>query len=159
VRYLTLQELNDQYGGILPPDAVLRPSDYEQPRPATGNKESVPPAADGEPTRRSRKGERFETLNGFTDCSLADLSGSETKVWLILFRDTKSRTGIARTGQTDLARRRTGQTDLARRAGLSRRGVQVAIKKLKEKGLVQVTRRGQLNQGPSAYRVRPTGIP
>jgi hypothetical protein len=44
-------------------------------------------------------------LNAFTDFALADLTGAEAKVWLILFRDTKAATGTARTGQTDIARR------------------------------------------------------
>ena len=29
---------------------------------------------------------------------MADLTGAETKVWLILFRDTEAATGTARTG-------------------------------------------------------------
>ena len=77
---------------------------------------------------------------------MAKLTGAEAKVWLILFRDTKA-TGTAR----------TGQTDIARRAGLSRRGVQVAVGKLTAKGLVTIVRRGRLNSGPSTYRVCPTG--
>ena len=51
-------------------------------------------------------------LNAFADFALADLTGAEAKVWLILFRDTKAATGTAR----------TGQADIARRAGLSSRG-------------------------------------
>jgi DNA-binding GntR family transcriptional regulator len=64
-----------------------------------------------------------------------------------LFRDTKAATGTAR----------TGQADIARRAGLSRRGVQVALDKLAAKGLVRLVRRGRLNAGPSTYRVHSTG--
>ncbi len=137
MRRLTLKEVNEQHGGALPPDAVFRADEDEEPaRPA--------PAA--KPKRRTRS-ERFAVLNAFTDCALAHLTGSEAKVWLILFRDTKAATGTAR----------TGQADIARRAGLSRRGVQVALDKLAAKGLVVVVRRGRMNAGPSTYRVHPTG--
>jgi hypothetical protein len=129
--------VNEQHGGILPPDAVLRPDDEE---------DSAPSAPAVKPKRRSRS-ERFVLLNAFVDFGLAGLTGAETKVWLILFRDTKTATGTAR----------TGQTDIARRASLSRRGVQLALNKLTEKGLVTLVRRGRLNAGPSTYRVHPTG--
>jgi len=78
---------------------------------------------------------------------LADLSGSEAKVWLILFRDTKVATGTAR----------TGQADIARRAGLKERAVRYALSSLEAKGMVCVVRRGRLNGGPSVYRLHPTG--
>ena len=105
------------------------------------------PAPAAKPKRRTRS-ERFAALNAFVDFGIADadLTGAEVKVWLILFRDTKG-TGTAR----------AGQTDIARRAGLSRRGVQVALDKLNAKGMVRVVRRGRLNAGPSTYRVYPTG--
>jgi DNA-binding transcriptional ArsR family regulator len=80
------------------------------------------------------------------DYTLSKLTNAESKVWFILFRDVKS-TGIAR----------TGEADLARRAGLSERMVRYAVKSLTEKELVTVVRRGRLNSGPSAYRVHPTG--
>jgi hypothetical protein len=135
VRRLTLKEVNEQHGGILPPDATLRPD------------VDAAPVAKAKPRpRRSGRGERFAVLNAFADCALAALTGAEVKVWLILFRDTKAATGTAR----------TGQADIARRAGLSRRGVQLALDKLQAKGLVSVVRRGRLNAGPSAYRVQPT---
>src|SRR5207245_359025 len=93
VRRLTLNEVNERHGGTLPPDAVFRPDDTEGP---------PPPAAT--PKRRTRSA-RFAVLNAFTDFGLADLTGAEAKVWLILFRDAKAATGTARTGQTDIARR------------------------------------------------------
>lgn len=136
MRRLTLKEVNEQHGGTLPPDAVFRPDDEEPVRPAPRAKPNRPARSD-----------RFAALNAFTDFALADLTGAEAKVWLILFRDTKAATGTAR----------TGQADIARRAGLSRRGVQVALGKLAAKGLVVVVRRGRLNAGPSTYRVDPTG--
>ena len=136
MRRLTLKEVNEQHGGILPPDATFRPDE-----------EPARPAPTAKPKRRSGRGERFAVLNAFTDCALADLTGAEAKVWLILFRDAKAATGTAR----------TGQADMARRAGLSLRGVQIAIDKLKAKGMVRIVHRGHLNSGPSIYSVHPTG--
>jgi hypothetical protein len=133
---LTLREVSEQHGGILPPDATLRPDE-----------ELTRPAPTAKPKRRGGRGERFTLLNAFTDCALADLTGAETKVWLILFRDAKAATGTAR----------TGQADIARRAGLEPRTVRRALASLETKGMVRVVRRGRLNAGPSVYRVHPTG--
>jgi DNA-binding transcriptional ArsR family regulator len=137
VRRLTLKEVNEHHGGILPPDAVFRADDEEPDRQE--------PAA--EPKRRTRS-ERFGVLNAFADAGMADLTGAETKVWLILFRDTK-RTGVAR----------TGQADIAHRAGLEPRTVRRALSSLEAKGMVVVVRRGRLNRGPSVYRVHPIDTP
>lgn len=134
---LTLREVNEQHGGILPPDALMRADDHE---------ESPSPAPVGKPKRRFRS-ERFAMLNAFADFGLAGLTGAETKVWLILFRDTKAATGTAR----------TGQADIAHRAGLKPRMVRYALASLEAKGMVHVVRRGRLNSGPSIYRVYPTG--
>jgi len=134
VRRLTLTQVNEQHGGILPPDATFRPD------------EDIEPARTVKPKRGTRS-QRFAVLNAFADFALAGLTGSEAKVWLILFRDTKAATGTAR----------TGQADIARRAGLSPRGVRKALDKLQAKGLVKLVRRGRLNKGPSVYRVHPSG--
>ena len=142
MRRLTLTEVKEQHGGVLPPDAVLR-ADHEEPPPANPVKTSKP-----KDKVKAGRGERFAVLNAFTDFALAGLTGAEAKVWLILFRDTKAATGTAR----------TGQTDIARRAGLSPRGVRKALDKLQAKGLVKLVRRGRLNKGPSVYRVHPTSI-
>ena len=136
MRRLTLRELNDQHGGVLPPDATLRPDD--DPAPA-----ATPATV---PARRNSAGHRFALLNAVTDFDLAALTGAEVKVWLVLFRDTKAKTGTAR----------TGQADIARRAGLSERGVRKALVALQAKGLVRVARRGRLNAGPSHYRLCPS---
>lgn len=134
VRRLTLKEVEEQYGGVLPPDAVFRPEEEPPPPPPKKAKGGLP-----------RRGERFAVLNTFADFTLAGLTGAEVKLWLLLFRDTK-RTGTAR----------TGQADLARRGGLTVRGVQKVLDKLTAKGLVKVVRRGRLNCGPSVYRVHPS---
>lgn len=135
MRRLTLREVQEQHGGILPPDAVLR-DDAEPSTP--------PPSKKARRPGRNRS-ERFAVLNAFVDASLSGLTGAEVKAWLILFRDTKAN-GLAR----------TGQADIARRAGLSRRGVQVALDKLAARGLLRIVHRGRLNAGPSAYRVKST---
>lgn len=142
MRRLTLREVREQHGGILLPDAVLRPDEEEEagPPPPAGK------APTGEPKRRTRSG-RFAELNAFADFGLAGLTGAETKVWLILFRDVKAATGTAR----------TGQADIARRAGLKPRSVRYALASLEAKGMVRVVHRGRLNAGPSVYRVHPTG--
>jgi len=141
MRRLTLREVNEQHGGMLPPDAVFRPDAGEEPaRPA-------PPAKAKRPGRSRGRGERFAVLNAFVDFGIADaeLTPAEALVWLVLFRDTKG-DGTAR----------TSQADIARRAGLSVRGVKLALRSLKAKGMVQVVRRGRLNAGPSTYRIHPT---
>lgn len=137
MRRLTLREVREQHDGVLPPDAVLRPEEEEEP---------APPAPSAKQNRRPRS-ERFAVLNAFADFGLSGLTGAETKVWLILFRDVKAATGTAR----------TGQTDIARRAGLKPRMVRYALASLEAKGMIYVVRRGRLNGGPSVYRVHPTG--
>jgi hypothetical protein len=129
---LTLREVTEQHGGILPPDAVLRPDDDEEaPSPASATK----------PKRQSRS-ERFAVLNAFTDFALANLSRAEIAVWLVLYRDTRDGTA------------RTSYDDIARRAGLNRRNVGRAIRRLEGRGLLKVVHRGGLRQGVSRYRVR-----
>ena len=93
MRRLTMKELNELYGGVLPPDATLRP----EADPA--------PAAVTTPAKRKAAGQRFALLNAVTDFDLAGFTGAEAKVWLVLFRDTKAKTDTARTGQADIARR------------------------------------------------------
>ena len=135
MRHLTLQEVNEQYGGKLPPDAVLR-ADHDE----------SPPVPSKPPARRRGRCERFATLNAFVDFGMGALPGAEVKTWMILFRGTKD-TGTAR----------TVQADMARRAGINVRSVRRALEALEAKGFLRVVRRGQLNAGPSVYRVHPTG--
>jgi hypothetical protein len=135
MRRPTLTEVNEKHNGVLPPDAVLRP-EQEQPPPPKKAKGGAP-----------RRVERFAVLNTFTDLTLRGLTGAEAKVWLILFRDTK-KTGTAR----------TGQADIARRAGIDVRTVRRTLAKLGTTGLVKVVRLGKLNGGPSVYRVYPTPL-
>lgn len=135
MRRLTMKEVNEEHGGKLPADAVLRP-DTEPVRPAKAAKPHT-----------ARKAARWAVLNAFADMGMAGLTGAETKVWMILFRDVKAATGTAR----------TGQADIARRAGITPRGVRKALDRLQAKGLVKLVHFGRLNLGPSVYRVHPTG--
>jgi DNA-binding MarR family transcriptional regulator len=83
-------------------------------------------------------------LNAFVDTGMADLSRAELAVWLVLFRDTKP-SGTAR----------ASLDDIAKRAGIDRQTASRAVGKLIRRKLLQVIRRGGLNQGPSSYRVFP----
>lgn len=135
MRRLTLAEVNEQCGGVLPADAVLRP-DEETSTEAERTKGAGA-------TGHGRWG-RFAVLNDFVDnvISRSELRPSEIVVWLVLFRDAR-RDGTAR----------TSQADIANRSGLSVRGVKNAIRNAKAKGVLKLLRRGRLNTGPSTYRV------
>jgi len=103
---------------------------------------SNPPARRKTPKRVARL--RFELLNAFVDSGMAGLSRGELAVWLVLFRDTKP-------GGT--ARASLG--DIAHRAGIDRQTASRAVGKLARRKMLQVLRRGGLNQGPSKYRIFP----
>ncbi len=94
---------------------------------------------------KSKTGQRFAVLNEFVDFALADLSRAEIAVWLVLYRDTRNGTA------------RTSYDDLARRAGLNRRNVGRALRRLEKRGLVKTIHRGGPRQGASRYRVQ--GLP
>lgn len=128
MKRMTLEQVQSEHGGVLPPDAVLVPDNQPLKQ---------------RPTKMQPRGDRFAVLNAFVDSALAALTGAEAKVWFILFRDVKAHTGTAR----------TGQVDIARRAGLSVRAVKTAVKSLEAKGLLKVRQRGRLNAGPSVHVV------
>jgi hypothetical protein len=98
--------------------------------------------AKGKPSRRNTA-DRFAVLNAFVDFTMQELSRAEALVWLVLYRDTKD--SIAR----------TAQTDIARRAGVNVGTVKRAMTGLRRRGLLTVVFRGSLRRGPSAYRVYP----
>ena len=136
---LTLEEVDERYGGVLPPGETLardKPTDVG--RKSTNELKARPPPG---------KQERWSVFNAFVDASMMSLNRSELAVWLVLFRDTKGDTGLAR----------TGQTDLARRCGCSVRAVRTAIQSLQDKGFIEVVRLGRINAGPSVYRVKLPG--
>src|SRR4051794_15082013 len=101
------------------------------------NANGKPPAGRKTSERDSRL--RFEVLNAFVDIGMADLSRAELAVWFILYRDTR-RDGTAT----------TAAGDLARRAGIDRRSVIRALKRLRDRRMLQVLRRGGLNRVPSS---------
>jgi len=73
VRRLTIKQVREEHGGILPNDAVFRPDDDEE--------LAARAAAPSKPKRRT-KSQRFAILNTFTDFGIAAgrLTGSEVKV-------------------------------------------------------------------------------
>src|SRR5262249_51831425 len=85
---------------------------------------------------------RFEILNKFVDEGMQTRTPHETAVWLVLFRDTKPN-GIAR----------SSVNDIARRAGIGRRTLIRALKRLAAGGMLRVVQRGSLNRGASSYHV------
>ena len=95
-------------------------------------------------TTKRQSSLRFEVLNAFVDLSMADLSRAELVVWFILYRDTKP----DRTASTSVS-------DMARRAGIDRRSVLRALKRLQDRQMLRVLRRGGLNRGPSSYCLFP----
>ena len=137
------------HDGAPPPPRVLRVGEGPPPRddgtraPRSRPHQGKPKGKAG--GGRARAGERFIVLNVFVDVALAELSRAEAAVWLVLFRDTRDGTA------------RASYEDVARRAGLNRRNVGRAARRLERRGLVQVVHRGGLRQGASRYRVR--GLP
>jgi hypothetical protein len=144
MQQLTMKEVREQYGGALPPGAVLRAEEPTPPSPLLAK-----PTLSRKPKQRARS-ERFAVLNAFVDYGIATakLTAAEIAVWLVLFRDTKP-SGTAR----------TGQADIARRTGLDVRTVRRAVATLTTKGMIQVVRRGRLNGGPSTYCVQSIPVP
>jgi hypothetical protein len=108
------------------------------PKPTLSGKANEGKKAKGKRTAAGR----FHTLNAFVDFTAKDLGRAELLTWLVLFRDCRD--GLAR----------TLQADIARRAGVNRRTVYRALRRLEQRGLIRVVRRGRLGDGPSVYRLR-----
>jgi DNA-binding transcriptional ArsR family regulator len=124
-------------GGELPPMDDPAPSSNGRQRHRDENRDKAKP--------KGKTAERFAVLNAFVDFELAELSRAELAVWLILYRDTRDGTA------------RTSYDDLARRAGLNRRNVGRAVRRLEGRGLVRIVHRGGLRRGVSRYCVQ--GLP
>jgi DNA-binding transcriptional ArsR family regulator len=127
----------------LPPRIIPvgeEPPPLEEPAPSSNGQHRHQNGDQGKP--KGKTGERFAVLNALVDFALADLTRAEIALWLVLYRDTRDGTA------------RTSYDDLARRAGLNRRNVGRAIRRLEGRGLVAVVRRGGLRRGASRYRVR-----
>ena len=107
-----------------------------------------PPAESAETARRNGKRQpkrkrsaRWTTFNDFIDHTMAHLTPRQVKVWLVLFRDTRS-------GSASVA-----QAWIAERTGLKRPTVSGTIAELEELGLVTTVYAGGLNRGLSRYRI------
>jgi hypothetical protein len=137
------QQLSSQLKGCetLPPRIRNEHAAGGEPR---RNPNSARAPADGDHRKQIAAG-RFAELNRFVDTTMRELIHSDLKVWMILFRD--ARNGVAQ----------TAQTDLANRAGVCRRTVVRALRRLQDAGLLAVVRKGGLNRGVSSYRVFPSG--
>ena len=114
---------------------VLPPLD-----PTTAARTAERPPPKQKPNYR-KTGKRFELLNAFVDSVAHELTRSEILVWMILYRDTRN--GIAR----------TSQTDIARRAGRSTRTVRRIIRRLEQRRLLKTVYQGGLRRGLSKYKV------
>ncbi len=114
----------------------------EEPKPLRGSPRQRPKQRDPCPRQQSQG--RFLTLNTFCDVTMARLTRAELAVWLLLYRDTKPE-GTAR----------TSQADLARRAGVDKRTVERAVRRLVAAGLLDVIYQGGFQRGVSVYRVHP----
>jgi hypothetical protein len=137
------------HNGALPPPRVIPVGEGPPPRddgtraPRSRPHRGQPKGkADG---GKSKAGEHFAVLNALVDFALAELTRAEIAVWLVLYRDTRDGTA------------RASYDDIARRAGLNRRNVARAVRRLEGRPLVQVVHRGGLRRGASRYRVR--GLP
>jgi hypothetical protein len=103
------------------------------------------PAVDCDKARSqpaSHNGDRWATFNAFMDTCCPLLSHVESKIWLLLFRDTKP-DGLAR----------TSSRDLAQRAGCSLRAVSLAMHLLKCAKLLEVVTASTNRGCPSVFRV------
>lgn len=132
---------------IIPPGEVLPPMDLGD-RPARRNGRAP---TDAPPKRKPGRGgavrRRFAMLNAFVDVALARLGPVDVAVWLVLYRHGQ-RDGTATAAVSDLSRR-TGYAD---------RAVRQALRRLRERGLIDRAKRGTLAGGPSIYRLRmPSG--
>ena len=120
---------------IIPAGTVLAPLE-----PESDDSPASPPSR--RVFRKRDVGDRFGEINAFVDVTLRSLTRTEACVWLILWRD--SRHGLAR----------ASYASLARTSGCRRATVGIALRSLREKGLVEVVRRGGKGQGTNVYRLR-----
>ncbi len=100
----------------------------------------------GKPNKAAIKG-RFAAVNAFVDTTIRELNRTELCVWFVLWRYTDAATGLAK----------VSLTTMGTRAGCTRRQAIRAVKKLKQRGLIDVVTKGSNLTGcPSTYRISPT---
>ncbi len=100
------------------------------------------PEKDAKPTGKRKQAGRFHVLNGFVDASMAECTRAEIAVWITLYRDARNGTA------------RISHEWIARRAGITRRSVSTAIRRLERRGLLRIVHQGGLQKGPSRYELR-----
>lgn len=85
----------------------------------------------------------YDLLDAFVDFDMGGITPAEALVWVVLYRDTDPLTNTAR----------VSCERIAARVGRSVRQVKRLLKKLADRGLIRVERRGGLNRGATTYRV------
>lgn len=141
---LTVREVQEKYGGILPPGATLRPDDDTEatpPRPAPGPKR---------PTQGKRKPNAVVSkLLGFrhffeTAAKLDPrLHPLAVAIWAWLWTCAKD------------GRVRTSERRLAVRFGVGRNSIRSRLRDLERIGFLELIRKGKRNQSATIYKVRP----
>ncbi len=102
-------------------------------------------AKDEKPKKKSPKTyaqERWMLINNFIVNSASQLKRSEMLVWLMLFRNSREGTVAM------------SQRNIAKLTGIRVDNINIAIKGLKQKGLVKVVHQGGYRHGMSRYRLR-----
>ena len=129
-------------GEELPP---LRPP--EQPTVAPLTNRPRPALAEGQTSRVIQRphSNRFGMLNEFVDSGMAELPHLAALVWFVLFRDARG--NIAQ----------TSSEYIAKRVGVKRRAVTRALKQLRNRGFVDLVKKGGLNRGASVHKIQPRG--
>jgi hypothetical protein len=157
MRRLTLKEVMEQYGGIIPPDAVLRPDDDEHAATAAAHCPVQRPVAKPKPTsapkpKSSRNRQKSPLLHKVTGWNrfLDNLKTQKPRlhplsvaVWCWLWRG--ERRGFVR----------SSERRLAERFGVSRNSIRARIQDLVAAGFLTVVRRGSHNRTSTIYRIHP----
>jgi hypothetical protein len=123
-------------------DTELDKRQRERVRRSQRERETAVDCAKARSQPASLKSDRWATFNAFMDTCCPLLSHVESKIWLLLFRDTKP-DGLAR----------TSSRNLAQRAGCSLRAVSLAMHLLKCAKLLEVVTASTNRGCPSVFRV------
>lgn len=144
MKRITLRELNEQYGGVLPPDAVLRPDEESVPR-------TEPSPSRAHSPRKAKRGKANPVVakilgyrRFFTAIEKLDppLSPGSIALWCWLW--TCERKGVARCTIRRVAKRFRFSVSTAQRR----------LDELKQAGFVRTVRKGKPNRSASLLRVR-----
>lgn len=92
-------------------------------------------------TKKKKSGDRWARLNTFVDLTMRKITNSETSVWVYLFRHERN-------GTVDGSVRQ-----IATATGLSIPGAHAALKRLIDRGLVEVLRKSRHHGEASVYRL------